>query len=207
VNELAVSATGEASADIKMVGGSALALGQAAMAASVPVVVASDQSNLPANVAQIGGAAAPIGAGLEATAVRVTLPTDGTGVVGLNAGSNLIGSAKIVDTAGSNEAGVDALHNVYVTDGGTTATAVAAGTVADTVIKGSAGRLCRIVVTTAGTNAMEIYDNASAGSGKVIATVAANAVAGTWIDAQMPAANGITTKGDSNNPAVTISFS
>lgn len=43
------------------------------------------------NITQIGGAVAPIGAGLEATAVRVTLPTDGTGVVKLGAGTAEIG--------------------------------------------------------------------------------------------------------------------
>jgi hypothetical protein len=43
------------------------------------------------NVAQLGGAAVPIGAGVEATAIRVTLPTDGTGIVGLAAGTNGIG--------------------------------------------------------------------------------------------------------------------
>ena len=43
------------------------------------------------NVSQFGGAAVPIGAGLEATAVRVTLPTDGTGVVKLGAGTAEIG--------------------------------------------------------------------------------------------------------------------
>jgi hypothetical protein len=43
------------------------------------------------NLSQLGGANVPIGAGLEATAVRVTLPTDGTGVVKLGAGTNGIG--------------------------------------------------------------------------------------------------------------------
>lgn len=43
------------------------------------------------NLSQLGGAAVPIGAGLEATAVRVTLPTNGTGIVGLAAGTNAIG--------------------------------------------------------------------------------------------------------------------
>lgn len=43
------------------------------------------------NITQFGGAAVPIGAGLEATAIRVTLPTDGTGVVKLGAGTNGIG--------------------------------------------------------------------------------------------------------------------
>ncbi len=43
------------------------------------------------NISQLGGAAVPIGAGVEATAVRVTLPTDGTGVVILGAGTATIG--------------------------------------------------------------------------------------------------------------------
>lgn len=43
------------------------------------------------NLSQLAGAAVPIGAGLEATAVRVTLPTDGTGVVKLGAGTAAYG--------------------------------------------------------------------------------------------------------------------
>jgi hypothetical protein len=43
------------------------------------------------NITQFGGANVPIGAGLEATAVRVTLPTNGTGIVGLAAGTANIG--------------------------------------------------------------------------------------------------------------------
>jgi hypothetical protein len=43
------------------------------------------------NLAQLGGANVPIGAGLEATAIRVTLPTNGTGIIGLAAGTNAIG--------------------------------------------------------------------------------------------------------------------
>lgn len=43
------------------------------------------------NLSQLGGAAVPIGAGTEAAAIRVTLPTNGTGIVGLAAGTNGIG--------------------------------------------------------------------------------------------------------------------
>lgn len=43
------------------------------------------------NITQFGGASVPIGAGTEVTAVRVTLPTDGTGVVKLGAGTAEIG--------------------------------------------------------------------------------------------------------------------
>ena len=44
------------------------------------------------NIAQVAGATIAQGHGLAATAIRVELPTDGTGVVGLNAGSNIIGA-------------------------------------------------------------------------------------------------------------------
>jgi hypothetical protein len=153
--------------------------------------------------------------GKNSAAGDTPVKVDASGNLGTSLPTGAATAAKqpALGTAGTPSAdvlsvqGVASMTPLHTTDGGTTATAITAGTVADTVIKGSAGRLCRIVVTTAGTNAMEIYDNASAGSGKIIATVAANAVAGTWIDAQMPAANGITVKGNANNPAVTISFS
>lgn len=47
------------------------------------------------NIAQVAGVTVPTGNGTAATAMRVTLPTDGTGVVGLNAGSNLIGNVGV----------------------------------------------------------------------------------------------------------------
>lgn len=43
------------------------------------------------NISKINGEAVDVGAGTEAAAFRVTLPTDGTGKVGLNAGTNAIG--------------------------------------------------------------------------------------------------------------------
>jgi hypothetical protein len=45
------------SVNVNQVGGAALTEGQKAMSASVPVVVASDQSTLPVNNAQVGGTA------------------------------------------------------------------------------------------------------------------------------------------------------
>lgn len=93
----------------------------------------------------------------------------------------------------------------FVSDGGRAATAIAAGVATDTVIKASPGRLCRILVTTAGANALLVYDNATAGSGTVIGALAAAAAAGIY-DFQMPASAGITVKGNAANPAVTISY-
>lgn len=55
--------------------------------------------------ATLGGAAAPIGAGTEAAALRVTLPTDGTGVVRLGAGTAAFG--KLAANSGVNIGDVD----------------------------------------------------------------------------------------------------
>src|SRR3990167_8276483 len=62
------------------------------------------------NITQFGGAAVPIGAGLEATAIRVTLPTNGTGVVTANAGTNLNTSALALETGGNLASAVTALQ-------------------------------------------------------------------------------------------------
>ncbi len=92
------------------------ALGQAAMAASMPVVIASNQSAVPisgtvtatpsgtqdTNITQVAGVAIAQGHGTAAAAIRVELPTDGTGVIAtvgavtaitnaLPAGTNAIG--------------------------------------------------------------------------------------------------------------------
>lgn len=88
--------------------------------------------------------------------------------------------------------------------GGRTSTAIAASTATNTVIKASPGRLARLLVTTAGTTAMSFYDNASTNSGTVIALIPASAAAGTLIDAQAPALNGITAAGAATNPGVTV---
>ena len=49
----------------------------------------------------VNGAAIAVGHGTAATAIRVELPTDGTGVVGLNAGSNTIGKVDLLGNAGA----------------------------------------------------------------------------------------------------------
>lgn len=55
--------------------------------------------NLGVNLTQVAGATVSQGHGTAATAIRMELPTDGTGVVGLNAGTNSIG--KISDITAS----------------------------------------------------------------------------------------------------------
>lgn len=95
----------------------------------------------------------------------------------------------------------------FVTTGGATAVAVASGLATNTVVKASAGRLCRVLLTTAnGAAAVSIYDNATTTSGTVIGYIAASAAAGTLVDFQIPAANGITIGGAATNPAMTVTF-
>ncbi len=122
-------------------------------------------------------------------------------------GFNLIGSVNIADSSNSFKAQVDAALCLLVSTGGATKTAIAAGAAANTVVKASAARLARVLVTAVGTNAMLIYDNATTGSGTIIGVIPANAAVGSVYDFSMPAANGITVAGNAANPGVTISYS
>lgn len=74
--------------------------GQATMANSAPVVVASNQTAVPVSYATTGS-------GTATGALRVELSTNGTGVVGLNAGTNAIG--KLAANSGVDIGDVDIL--------------------------------------------------------------------------------------------------
>lgn len=91
-------------------------------------------------------------------------------------------------------------------NGGRNTTPVAAGTVANTVIKGTPGRIGKVVVTVLGTNPLSIYDNATTNSGTILLTIPASAPAGSIYDVQFPAAAGITVAGNAANPGVTIGW-
>lgn len=110
-----------------------------------------------------------------------------------------------VDTNG-NAVGVGAGGAEYTTLGGASAVAVAAATSANTVVKASPGRLCKVLITATGTNPLQIFDNATTNSGTVIGAFAASPAVGTVIDFQMPAANGITVAGNAANPGFTVSY-
>jgi len=92
------------------------------------------------------------------------------------------------------------------TSAGGTATATVPSGVGNTVIKNTAGRLCRIVVTTGGTGAVTFYDNASTNSGTVLFIVPGSAATGATYDVQMPAVNGIVAAGSTSSSALTVSF-
>jgi hypothetical protein len=74
-----------------------------------------------------------------------------------------------------------------------------------TVVKASAGRLCRVLVTTTGSNPLVIYDNASAASGTIIGQLPVSPALGCY-QFDTPALLGITVAGSATNPAVTICY-
>lgn len=88
----------------------------------------------------------------------------------------------------------------------TAAIAVAAAT---TVIKAAPGRVVSALVTTAGSGAGDnaiIYDNASAGSGTILAVISGAAAVAAQVSIDLPAANGITVVNVSNGPAFTLGY-
>jgi hypothetical protein len=115
----------------------------------------------------------------------------------------------IQGTLNTQTAGISGTLSVW---GGGTATAVVPAGVATTVIKASPGKLCRAVITAAGTTGdTPIYDNASAGSGTKIGvipgtTTDATALPGRVFTFDMPALLGITAVGPASSPAFTVSF-
>jgi hypothetical protein len=85
----------------------------------------------------------------------------------------------------------------------------AANTSGDVVVKGTPGTLWSATVTTLGTAGLDIFDNASAGSGTKLLSIPASAAVGTIynFNSGAPALNGITSHGVLNCPAVTFSYS
>lgn len=79
--------------------------------------------NQSVNITQVAGTTIAQGHGVAATAVRVELPTDGTGVVGLNAGSAIVGKVGIDQTTpGTTDrvtANVDKIGGTAIVTGGT----------------------------------------------------------------------------------------
>jgi hypothetical protein len=118
------------------------------------------------------------------------------------AGSPAVGNPVLV-------AGVDVNGNVASLSSssrdGASTTAIAAGKTTDTVIKGAAGKIYRILVTTTGSNPLLVFDNATTHTGTVIGALPASPAIGSYLQMN-PAANGITVQGNAANPAVTISW-
>lgn len=86
--------------NLTQVGGDAVALGQGLMAASLPVVLASDQSNVPANIEQIGGGALALGQALMAGSIPVVLASNQSALsAAITVGTGATDLAKAEDAA------------------------------------------------------------------------------------------------------------
>jgi hypothetical protein len=93
---------------------------------------------------------------------------------------------------------------LWMTTGGSTTVSVPSN--ATTVVKGSAGRLVAVLITTLGAGTLVCFDNATTGTGTVIADFGASAAVGTIQTLNMPAANGITCVSSATGPVATVSF-
>lgn len=92
---------------------------------------------------------------------------------------------------------------------GVQSVSIAAGTVANTVIKPSSGVLFGVCVNSVGLGIPQFFDNASLASGKVLGSLLASAPIGLagivpGVGAQF--ANGLVVSGGLTNPAITVFF-
>lgn len=113
-------------------------------------------------------------------------------------------SAQAVTTGNYGALQTDPTGTLWVTPGGRATVSVP--TNATTVVKGSAGRLARILITTLGAGTLICYDNATTGSGTIIGSYGASAAVGTVEQLDMPAVNGITCVSSATGPVATVSF-
>jgi hypothetical protein len=152
----------------------------------------------------------PIPPGSAGVKVLASAYTSGTGTIrisGALTGAPGSTQAQLMDAAGNSRGVNVTAANQLATQKAQLNAPVAVSSSA-TVVKGSAGFLSGVLVTTAGTStAMNIYDNASAASGTIIGIVPATAVAGQYCPFDMPATAGITCSGSATNPAVTVAYS
>jgi len=145
-----------------------------------------------------------VGYGLTNFRVKVNAISSGT-VTGILACNTANGSTGSQVTVGNSPSPADGLGNPMIGSGGTATTSVASG--ATTVIKGSPGRIYGMLVTTAGTtNGFTCYDNATTGSGKVLAGFINTAPIFSSFPLQPYAANGITCVSGASGPVVTVLY-
>jgi len=134
----------------------------------------------------------------------VALASGTLGSLALNTATN---PAFFRITDGVDACGIGNGNDLWVGTGGGATGTVASGA-GNTVVKASAGRLCRVLVTTAGSGTGNVlfYDNASTNSGTVIGMVPATIAIGTFYTFDMPAVNGITVQNVASGPVLTVSY-
>lgn len=125
-----------------------------------------------------------------------------------NAPATLVDDDGVVVASGHTPATSQQTYtDLAVSSGGIKTQSIATGTAGSALIKGGPGRLCRAIVTTAGTSTddITIYDGLSA-TGTVIGKILGAAAIGTVIDFQMPAVIGIYAANVASGPVATISY-
>lgn len=130
---LPVSIAATVAENLTQVGGTAVTLGQKAMAASLPVVLPTDQSALPENLTQVAGAAISLGQKTMAASLPVTMASDQVGATqafAFTAGSTQ--SIAVTTTSANLVLGAAATGTIQLTNAGTQVVFVALGTVAQT---------------------------------------------------------------------------
>lgn len=151
-------------------GGSANPNGQASMAASAPVVIASNQSTLPVNQAQTAGTATSVNAGASdpgtqrvilASGVNYAVNNVQLGGVAVATGSGVNGTGVQRVTVATDQA---AFAVTATPPGGTPISIVTAATTNATSIKTSGASLYTITISnvTAATIYVKLYNKASA---------------------------------------------
>jgi hypothetical protein len=152
--------------------------GQAAMANSAPVVIASDQSKLPTNLAQVGGSTLAFGQAVMATSVPVViasnqsnLPTNLAQVGGVSVAlGQAVMATSLPVVMASNQAGFPVFPSA-TTAGGATGTSFLMGASTNTTsVKATAGQLYKVEVTNNGATIayLKLYNSTvapTAGSG------------------------------------------
>ena len=179
-----------------------------------------DANGEPVSVKLNSSGQVPITGGSVASEIQIgdgTTPTQmlavsaiGAATVGGPVAAGAVPTGKPLDVAwdgtDTRRLLTDANGVLMMTDGGRATANVPTGA-GNTVVKAGATRLCRVLVTAAGTGTGNVtfYDNATTNAGTVLALIPATVAIGTTYDVQMPAANGVVATNVLSGPQLTVS--
>lgn len=81
-----------------------------------------------------------------------------------------------------------------------------ASTTAETAVYTGGGRVCKVVIVTAGTSTYQLYDGTQSTGGVLIFTDITNRTVGQVVDLQVPVTTGIVYKGTTGSAGVLITY-
>lgn len=158
---IAVAQTGALPAGANTIGGvniASPALGQANMAGSLPVAIASNQSNVPENLAQVGGAAVALGQTTMAASIPVAIASNQTAVPASQSGTWTVQPGNTPNTTPW------LVQQVPQTTNGVSNARLNSASAATGTVKASAGSLKGMALynSNAAVRYLQIYNKASA---------------------------------------------